>query len=310
MEESIRTSKCQALYFNPDGNQEREVNFAIDKDIDFVASVTNEIGNFFFAYLKNNKLHVSQYDRNGSLLLTLSAPCLDNSLTPVVNLENNENNKVLVATCAQDGKPSVFQSFRFDFDTKNVIASDREKINKQYHKSIEWEQRNDMMKDEYFVVNGYYPSYIERIGDKIVVIKQNTYNYTLSSSSYRSNTTWYTGSMVVSFYDLNLKLIKSIGLDKTYKTSEGYGLSVGANAKGSYLYVVCNTSGKGGLVPVLSVIDVGKMNFEKIELVDKQGIIGVSEPAGTFWFDKKCFIYYSVDVKERPVESKFQQVGL
>ena len=140
--------------------------------------------------------------------------------------------------------------------------------------------------------------------EKIAIIKEIQFT---ESSSVNSAGVWYRNDvLVVSIYDRQLNLLKTVALDKKYQANMPVGRSIGINAAGEKLHLVMPAvEGVLKYAIVYAIIDLAGQKLELFTMLDKKGLPNSQaiEGGATLWFPDAVLIEY-FDVKGGPFRKK------
>ncbi|HEU4472680.1 MAG TPA: hypothetical protein VFR58_16410 [Flavisolibacter sp.] len=267
----------------------------IDTDgMDVMAFLANGNGDLFVANCKDDFVQVTKYNAQGGLVKTLTTNIKAKKNVAMCFRKDAGEDKVLLATSYLDKRDGFFSLTRFDFAAATISYGPTDEINKTYLSGIEKIEVKGLMRRNFEGMDELQAADIILAGDKIIVIKE--YYYLKASGTPSRPTSRPTSEgLVVSFYDRNLKPLKSIGLNRWNETLTSGSLSIGHHVYGNKLYLVfANIRGIMSHANVFSTIDLAAMKFEDNKVLDHQNYASFfyTEGASTIWFDKSLLINY------------------
>jgi hypothetical protein len=189
----------------------------------------------------------------------------------------------------------VNQVFAFSFSNNKITGTGEEQLDKSYKRSLEINEIKELQKGDLTDIDRLQIIDIVSTKEKIAVIKEIQF---AESSAVNSAGKWYSNdALVVSIYNRQWKLLKTITLDKKYQANMPAGRSIGINAIGEKLHFVMSAvEGPLSYATVYSIIDLDQQKLEVFKMLNKEGVPRVQaiEGGASLWFTDGLLIEYFV----------------
>jgi|GEM_PF-6598195 len=256
---------------------------------DFIGCLVDNNSNSFYITQAGKNVIVEKIDSTGNPIAKLSANLgytTKDYLHIFFKLDESDNSNVLIGLHSAYKDPAN-KIFRFDMNKGKVFESPTESLNKSYAKSLDLINLPSVMKAGFQDIETLEIREILSYADVYVVVKE----VQGGRDSYGDRS----DHLVVSFYDKELKHLKTTGLQKKFQTNSLHGHSIGIRKDFDKLFILTNAStGINRFATIFCAIDIKNMKIEKAELLNNSNIPapGVSEPGATLWFDRSFFIQY------------------
>jgi hypothetical protein len=295
-----KTTECVLITFDESGKKKNTIQLNIPEDSYFLGSVLDKHNELYVGYHQQNTLVVERYNSSFKQVQKLQTELpvqKIGELIPLLYADPIDQKIWLTATYVNEGKDKAHQTFCFDFNSKKVLASGDEELDKSFRSSIEMKEVEGVKNANLKMIPFLKPVGLFTTEDKVIVLEQADY---LDAHGTKGATRYATNGLYVSFYNRNLKKIKTIGLNKWYECFVDVGTSLGYNYKESKLYIATPANGKGigSNVNLFCVVDIKTENFENVIKLDNGSLTNSIPVEGnaTFWFKDGCLISYIIPV--------------
>jgi hypothetical protein len=117
--------------------------------------------------------------------------------------------------------------------------------------------------------------------------------------------------LVISIYNRQWKLLKTISFDKKNETNTAVGRSVGINLRDEKIYLIMPAlAGSSNFATLYAVVDLHEQKLEAFNIIDKAGVSKslAIEAGASLWFQEGALIEYIVEKPRREYHSVWQKV--
>jgi len=230
LKERLTSAKLSLLELQTDLSVKTIDIKAAGKEGLFLGSQVGKNDDFFFCSILDDQLIVERFQQSGVATGKLSTPLAVRSFNikaePVTAIDPFDPEVIFVGLHYRNkGKGIVNQVFGFNFSTKKIVGTGEEELDKSYRKSLEVNEIRELQKGSLVDMDALKVIDIVATKDKITVIKE--IQFTQSSAVNSAGIRFRNDVLVVSIYDRQWKLLKTITLDKKYEANMPVGRSIG-----------------------------------------------------------------------------------
>jgi hypothetical protein len=282
----------------------------------FLGAIAGKNNDFFFCSVIGGLMVAEQFNNKGVFIAKLQSPLSKRNdyQLPVISVDSK--NALMVGVHYENtDKDLVTQVYYFDFASKKVLKTLEEKLDKSYARaleplSIKKMQNGDLRQIERLHIVGVLPS-----TDKFAVIKEIQF-LDISNIGNGGAVRHRNDAVVVSIYDQQWKLLKTLALDKKYEAFINLGRSLGMKVLGDKLYLVMpSLNAPASYSTLLATVNLNTLQVESFTELDKKNI-GKSESVeagATLWFPNAMLLEYFIPkggLRIKNINSIWQKVEL
>jgi hypothetical protein len=260
---------------------------------EFLGALMNEDGDLLMACKVQEKVSALRFNKSGEEIskLSLRSESLNAKfLSPTLGLDNSGQALLLSLKFPSGKRESLIEIFHFDF-AASVGKVSKMKIDKDFLNSVKMERIKgiDVEKTQFDFLE---PCGFVCFGDKIALLQQAQIQGTNGKFIYEEVFGW-----VVSFFDKDLNLVKSSGLEKHYVSYEGYSYSLGFHVYGQHLYVISPgkvSRNQYGLT--FCSINLHSLEMDQAMVLDGSQALSnrSAEAESTKWFKDRFLLEYQL----------------
>jgi hypothetical protein len=266
----------------------------------YVTSAMNRAGELFVISNGSGQLIAEKFSATGALENKLSVDFLprDNSfMTFVGHLDPTHDNAITIAAkYRKEDKKEAESAYRFDFDANLAYAAKEDILDKYYYRALKADtgQTTKIHSSNVRNIESLVPVSIVEIGDVIAICKEIEYETVTTSgfgSSASSTVHYWCDAAILSVYDKQMNLLRSITLDKSMETFVPSYPGINIHLDGNKLYAVtAELAGIASLAEYAYTIDITNGGIDKKRLrKGSWGKAATTKPLYTFWL-KDTFV--------------------
>ncbi len=286
----LTSAKLLLLQLNADLSVTKTIDIpAIGKEGLFQGIQAGKNNDVFFCSLIDDQLTVEHFDQFGKAIGKLAAPLSvrqhDMILEPITTADAFAPSTMFVGLYYKNkDKDFANQVFEFDFSNNKVVGTGEEELTKNFRKSLVPSKIKELKKGDLDYIDKLNVIDVVSTGEKIAVIREIQFE---EGSSVSSGFWFRAENLLVSIYDRQWKLIKTITLDKRHLYNKTIGRSIGINIEGENLRLIMSAmDGNATHAIAYAIVDLAKQELKEFKTVDKYRVSKdhTLEGGASLWF--------------------------
>jgi hypothetical protein len=267
----------------------------------FVTSAINRAGELFLVSQANGEMVAEKFSASGSLATKISEafqPRSKSHMTVVGSLDKATDNAIIVAVkYKKEDKDEAEAAFEFDFTSGKAYGGKEDILNKDYYRYLKADtsQATKIKSSNIKFIERLVPISIVETRDYIAICKEIEYVISTGSGSSYVNHYWCDAA-ILTVYDHQMNLVRSITLDKTLETFVESYPGIDIHLDGDKLYAItAEVAGVASLAEYSYSIDLKTGAQDKKKLRKAYwGRAAVTRPEYTFWIKDGFVMNYEL----------------
>jgi hypothetical protein len=276
----------------------------------YIGSAINGTGDLFVVTSAGQQLVAEKFSPSGvrtGKLATPFDPDEDALLQSLVRLDTSTGNAITAAIhfFRHKVKYRFADVTRFDFSNNKAYAAPETSLDKNYFSSVKLadDQLQKVSRDDRNNLDEFKPVDIVQTGDFVIAVKeidQVVMNQVKVAGTYSTNVDWYCNTALLSVYDKQMNLLRTIPLFKKLHTAVAFGpaIAIHTDKDKLYAFTVENIPQKGmmhitaSFAEYLYTIDAVAGATARVQVRKDQGVkAAITDPRYIFWLKGgKCVV--------------------